>query len=187
MEFSHLDDAVGCWTVEGELVFMSPIECGRGSVDDDCGCRRALAGMVSHRATTTIKVTRREELDPDTYFKLIADAHRDQGYVTTELIKDPEVNEWLRDITDELWPRGSRRERSSSDVVISSTYGEPWGRTRAKHACHGPFDDSCRGRVRGGAGQSSLRHLLVTARNPTSLGGGQRDSSRTPVTGRRLA
>jgi hypothetical protein len=118
-----------CWTVEGELVFMPPIECGRGSVDDDCGCRRALAGMVSHRATTTIKVTRREELDPDTYFKLVADAHRDQGYVTTELMKDPEVNEWLRDITDELramaerFEAGTVLERRGDFLYVRRTLG----------------------------------------------------------------
>jgi hypothetical protein len=90
------------WTVEGELVFMPPIECGRGSVDDDCGCRRAMAGTMSHRATTTIKVTHRKDLDPDTYFTLIRDALMDQGYVTKGLLADPGVNEWLRDITLEL-------------------------------------------------------------------------------------
>ncbi|MGH2827642.1 MAG: DUF7715 family protein, partial [Actinomycetota bacterium] len=37
-----------CWTVEGELVFLAPLQCEPGSVDDECGCRRAMAGMVSH-------------------------------------------------------------------------------------------------------------------------------------------
>jgi hypothetical protein len=55
-----------CWTVEGELVVFPPIECGRGSIDDVCGCRRSMAGLVSHRATTTIEVTDREGLGPDT-------------------------------------------------------------------------------------------------------------------------
>jgi hypothetical protein len=91
-----------CWTVEGELVYFPPLECGHGSIDDGCGCRRSMAGLVSRRATTTIKVADREELDPNTYFALISDAHRDQGYVTEELMRNPNVNEWLRDVTDDL-------------------------------------------------------------------------------------
>lgn len=51
----------------------------QGSIDDRCGCRRSMAGTVSHRATTTIQVAHREQLDPDTYYMLIADAFRDQG------------------------------------------------------------------------------------------------------------
>ncbi len=91
-----------CWTVEGELVVFPPIECGCGSVDDRCGCRRSMAGLVSHRATTTVKVADMEGLDRDTYFMLISDGLRDQGYVTNELMGNPEVNEWLSDVTDEL-------------------------------------------------------------------------------------
>ena len=68
-----------CWTVEGELVFFAPFECSRGFVDDDCGCRRSMAGLVRHRATTTIKLIEREDLDPETYFVLIADGLESQG------------------------------------------------------------------------------------------------------------
>ncbi len=90
------------WTVEGELVFFAPIECSRGFIDDDCGCRRSMAGLVSHRATTTMKVVEREDLDPDIYFTLIADGLQSQGYVTEELMRNPNVNEWVHDLTDEL-------------------------------------------------------------------------------------
>lgn len=89
------------WTVDGELVFFTPIECDRGSVDDDCGCRRSMAGLVSHRATTTMKVVDRD-LDPETYFALIADGLESQGYVTNELMANPNVNQWVHDLTDEL-------------------------------------------------------------------------------------
>lgn len=61
-----------------------------------------MAGMVSHLATTTIKVSQREELDPETYFTLIAEGLRDQGYVTKALMTNRNVNEWLQDLTDEL-------------------------------------------------------------------------------------
>jgi hypothetical protein len=91
-----------CCTVEGELVLFAPLECGRGSIDDGCGCRRSMAGVASHRATTTIKVVDQEELDPDTYLLLISDGLEDLGYVTRELRMDPNVNEWLRDVTAEL-------------------------------------------------------------------------------------
>ncbi len=61
-----------------------------------------MAGLVSHRATTTIKVADREELDPDTYFIVISDGLEGQGYVTKKLMEDPDVNEWLGDVTNEL-------------------------------------------------------------------------------------
>jgi hypothetical protein len=91
-----------CWTVEGELVFFPQIECGRGTIDDDCGCRRSMAGLVSHRATTTMKVTERKDLNPDTYFTLIADGLESQRYVTEELIANRRVKEWVHELADEL-------------------------------------------------------------------------------------
>jgi hypothetical protein len=57
-----------CWTVEGELLLLPPIECEYGSVDDGCGCKRSMSSMVSQLTTTSIKVAKREELDPDIYF-----------------------------------------------------------------------------------------------------------------------
>ena len=116
-----------CWALEGELVLFPPIDCGRGSIDDRCGCRRSMAGLASHRATTTIQVEDRPELDPDTYFMLISDSLRDQGYVTEELMEDPEVDEWLRDITDELmhiadaFPAATVLERRGDLVSVRRT------------------------------------------------------------------
>jgi hypothetical protein len=63
-----------CWTVEDELVAFPPLDCEGGSIDDGCGCRRSVAGVASHRATTPIKVAHREQLDPNTYFTLICEA-----------------------------------------------------------------------------------------------------------------
>jgi hypothetical protein len=40
---------------EGELVGFGT-ECDGEEVDGNCGCRRALAGLESHKATTTFKV-----------------------------------------------------------------------------------------------------------------------------------
>jgi hypothetical protein len=118
-----------CWTVEGELVFFTPIECGRGYIDDDCGCRRSMAGLVSHLATTTMKVIERPDLDPDLYFTLIADGLQSQGYVTAELMTIPNVNEWVHDLTDELiclaagCPVGTVLERRG-DLLMPRTVGQ---------------------------------------------------------------
>ena len=90
------------WTLEGELVFFAPFECSRGTTDDECGCRRSMAGLVSQRATTTVKVAERVDLDPDIYFTLIADGLQSQGYVTEDLMEKPNVSDWVRDLTDEL-------------------------------------------------------------------------------------
>ena len=88
--------------VEGELVLFPPIECGHGDIDDYCGCRRSMAGLGSHRSTTTIKVADRKDIDPDTYHRLISDALEDLGYVTDAIKENPNVIEWVRDTTDEL-------------------------------------------------------------------------------------
>ena len=128
-----------CWTVEGELVVFPPIECGLGSIDGRCGCRRSMAGLVSHRATTTIKVTERDQIDPATYFTLISEGLRDQGYVTKELAEGPEVKEWLRDITDYLmvvadtFPVGTVLERRGCWVSVRQDSGnQASGRRRAQ-------------------------------------------------------
>ena len=122
-----------CWTVAGELVFFPPLECDCGSIDDRCGCRRALAGIASHRATTTIKVVDREELDPDTYFMLISDGLRDQGYVTKELMTKREVNDWLHDVIDDLmyiagtFEVGTVLERRGDFVNVRRALGQEAG------------------------------------------------------------
>jgi hypothetical protein len=47
------------WATEGEVVTFAS-ECDGEAVDGHCGCRRAMSGMVSHKATTTFRVV---ELD----------------------------------------------------------------------------------------------------------------------------
>ena len=44
------------WTQEGELVTFGS-ECDRESVDGRCGCKRAMSGLTTLKATTTVKVT----------------------------------------------------------------------------------------------------------------------------------
>ena len=112
-----------CHAVEGELVLFVPA-CDCGTVDDGCGCRRALAGSVSHRATTTIKVRQRSDLTPGSYSALIPDSLESQGYVDQELLKDSEVREWVQDLTDDLiriahhFPAGAVLERRDDMMLV---------------------------------------------------------------------
>ena len=48
------------FATEGELVMIPVMECDGEAVDGHCGCRRAMAGMESHSATTTVKVVERD-------------------------------------------------------------------------------------------------------------------------------
>lgn len=120
------------WTVEGELVFITPLECGRGFIDDDCGCRRSMAGLVSERATTTVKVVERD-LDRDVYLMLIRDGLEKQGYLPEELVDDPEVMEWVEKLTETLlnvagrFPTGTVLERRGELVVRRWSPEDPPG------------------------------------------------------------
>jgi hypothetical protein len=106
-----------CAAVEDELVLFVPFQCASGSIDDGCGCRRAMAGSVSHRATTTVKVLERNDLTRDSYLVLITDSLESQGYVSQELMRKPEVTEWVEALTDDLiriaarFPAGTVLER----------------------------------------------------------------------------
>jgi hypothetical protein len=46
-----------CWAKEGEPVHFG-FECDGGSIDDSCGCRRSMSGVLSGKGTTTVLVKR---------------------------------------------------------------------------------------------------------------------------------
>ena len=116
-----------CFTVEGELVMFPPIECDCGTIDDGCGCHRGMAGLASHRATSTLKVVDRPELDRNEYCQLVAEGLKEQGYLPDRLRGDPEVEEWLRDFVEDLissaaaFEPGTVLERRSDFLQIRST------------------------------------------------------------------
>ncbi|MDQ4144533.1 MAG: hypothetical protein M3198_12460 [Actinomycetota bacterium] len=58
--------------------------------------------MSSQRATTTMKIVERNDLDPDIYFELVAENLKAQGYLTDALLERSDVNEWVHGLTDEL-------------------------------------------------------------------------------------
>ena len=74
------------------------ISLGRSMASSSSSLR---SSAVEDPSTTTMKVVDRD-LDPETYFALIADGLESQGYVTNELMANPNVNQWVHDLTDEL-------------------------------------------------------------------------------------
>lgn len=115
-----------CAAVEDELVLFVPFQCSGGSIDDGCGCRRAMSGSASHRATTTVKVVERTDLSRETYLVLVADSLESQGYIDQELLKKTEVSEWVQDLADDLiriaaaFPVGTVLERRGELMRVRS-------------------------------------------------------------------
>jgi hypothetical protein len=61
-----------------------------------------MAGLASHRATSTILVSDRPELDRATYAQVVADGLKEQGYLPDRLRGNPEVEQWLREFVEDL-------------------------------------------------------------------------------------
>lgn len=68
------------WTVDGELVVV-PFQCNADGDDFDggCGCRRAMLGMSSSKATTTFMVVERP-ITRGEYFDAIHGASERDGW-----------------------------------------------------------------------------------------------------------
>lgn len=81
------------FTIPGELVHLPPLVCDC----PDCGCDRAMAGFVSHKATTSF-VVRDLDLDPDTYSDLLFDTLEAGGWVREGSSADAA---WVRSWADE--------------------------------------------------------------------------------------
>lgn len=69
-----------CWTVEGELVVV-PVQCDSDGDDPDsgCGCRRAMSGLASLKATTTFAVAD-QPMTHDEYVDAIHDSSERAGW-----------------------------------------------------------------------------------------------------------
>ncbi len=62
-----------CWADEGEIVTFGS-ECADESVDGPCGCRRALRGVRTRKATTTFLVVERSDLGPADLARIVAES-----------------------------------------------------------------------------------------------------------------
>jgi hypothetical protein len=78
--------------VDGELVTFPMVDCDC----PDCGCRRGMGGLSSHRATTTFEVVERPELDEQTLFQLVLDSAVVGGWGS------PDAPEFVAIIRDEV-------------------------------------------------------------------------------------
>lgn len=68
-----------CWAEEGELLTFGS-ECDAEGIDGPCGCRRSMCGLRSARATTTLRVVDRPDLDLRSLTQLFADAIVRRGF-----------------------------------------------------------------------------------------------------------
>lgn len=81
------------FTIPGELVHLPPLICDC----PDCGCDRAMAGFVSHKATTSF-VVRDLDLDTNTYSDLLFETLKAGGWVSEESSADAA---WVRSWAEE--------------------------------------------------------------------------------------
>jgi hypothetical protein len=62
-----------CWAEEGEIVTFGS-QCAEEVIDGPCGCRRALRGLKTRKATTTFRVMERPDLQRADLVGLVAES-----------------------------------------------------------------------------------------------------------------
>jgi hypothetical protein len=77
------------FTLPGELLHFPPVVCCASG----CGCDRAMAGFVSHKATTCF-VVRDLDIDFDTYSELLFDTLKQAGWATDAADDRAWVRDW---------------------------------------------------------------------------------------------
>lgn len=77
------------FAIPGELVHFAPLVCDC----PDCGCDRAMAGFVSHKATTGFMI-RDLDIDADTFADLFFKTLSESGWVAKDSAED---RAWVRD------------------------------------------------------------------------------------------
>lgn len=107
-----------CWTVEGELVVI-PVQCGADGEDPDggCGCRRAMSGLASLKATTTFMVAD-QPMTHDEYVDAIHDSTERAGWGDDLEFADNMADLLLRVAADH--PEGAVLERRGEDFLRRS-------------------------------------------------------------------
>jgi hypothetical protein len=87
-----------CWCNEGEIVKFG-IECDGETVDGSCGCKRALCGVDTSKATTTMKVVK-SNVSPTGLNKIIKDSLAREGWLANTT--DSEAYIWAGNLAGEL-------------------------------------------------------------------------------------
>jgi hypothetical protein len=123
-DFSHAQ--------EGELVRFG-FECDGEDVDDSCGCRRALVGVKSSKATTTFRVAELSEATMGSVSTEFFESYKQGGWI--DIGGDTEENraEWLdmaREDAEFLcgvaadWPIGTVVEKRGNDLNVRQFPGQ---------------------------------------------------------------
>lgn len=109
-----------CHVEENELV-MFPFECDGEVVDGSCGCKRSVAGFISHKASTTFKVAD-IPMGEGEYFNLYVASMQSAGWIPKWIALSDEDKVGARRAVKELllvaaqWKPGSILERRGSSI-----------------------------------------------------------------------
>lgn len=86
------------FAIEGEPAVIPAMECDGEAVDGHCGCRRAMVGLESHSATTTVKVVERD-LTPRQLELIIRKSWQQAGWAK---LMGAKIEAYARDEAQEL-------------------------------------------------------------------------------------
>lgn len=107
-----------CWVDEGEIVTFA-FECDREEIDGTCGCRRALTGVKSRKATTTFEVAELKITKAD-LIEILAASYMEAGFA-----KDiPAAKKAVKEDADELislansFPVGTVLEKRGNELKV---------------------------------------------------------------------
>ena len=111
-----------CWCKEGELLMFSTFQCSGGFVDDECGCHRAMSGIETLTATTTMRVVE-EDVAVEDLIKRIFDALRqgswDKMFNDVTLLKKARtIVKEIIEITEEFPPGVVLERREGFQVRV---------------------------------------------------------------------
>lgn len=100
------------WTSDGELMWTGT-QCDTGYPDDGCGCRRSLSGVESSKATTTVEVIERDDIDDTEWANQVLHALRRGGFESVT----------LRDVRADLKPLVKAADRFPVGTVLECRGG----------------------------------------------------------------
>lgn len=84
-----------CWCDEGEPVQFA-LECDGETVDGRCGCRRSMTGMLTRKATTTMRV-QRLPITREQFVDMLRASHAKSGFpIVDDSLYQDDADELLR-------------------------------------------------------------------------------------------
>ncbi len=103
-----------CWTVDGELVYLS-VDCDCPG----CGCSRGFAGLASSRATTTCAVTDIHS-PPEEIRNAFVESLVRSGWVAAGHPEDPIVDETFSEAAElaSAFAPGTVLERQGAEIRV---------------------------------------------------------------------